>query len=218
MFIFRIISNLIRLALNLVLLPIRLLTRSFFGIILLVALGYLFLNSKQGSHGSRPSAPIFPTHSASSGVKTATVPTEEEENPGGQPVVIDPVRVIEDGNSSFSTDLMQLMDSFERIHYSQNFYSAMDTLNAKQERTWVHKNIAGKFTITETFQNKRKQTCKRFKEVLKVHEIQQTLDAMACQRDQGGWCKLRPSSTPGCGLGQAPSTLRDIGRSVNNLF
>jgi surface antigen len=214
MILFRIVANLIRLAINLAMLPIIILSRHFLGILLLIAIAYAVVQSSKGGSSNEPTPNVPPPV-----MNSSTEPQKIEKGKNAEPpVVIDPVRTIEDGNSSFSTDLLQQMTEPERISYSQNFYWAMDHIATGQTHIWANQNIAGKFNVTETFKNKRGQTCKRIKETLKVHSIQQTLDALACQRAQGGWCKLRPNATPGCGLGRASSTLNDISRSFNNLF
>jgi hypothetical protein len=125
---------------------------------------------------------------------------------------------VEDGNSSFATDLIKKMLPEERASYSQMFYWSMRHLEPTQHYAWAKLNIAGEFTVTEVFTNKTGVRCKRFTETLKVHEIKQTLNGLACEQKNGAWCKLHRNATPACGLGQEPSGWRDFKRSVGNMF
>jgi surface antigen len=215
MVLFRIIRNLLRLAINLALLPIALLSRNFFGIIILIGLGYVAStyiknDAKIRQESGEIAAPGSKASTAPSAIPTVA-PTAKGNVPPA-PEIVDPVRVQENGNSAFSTDIMKQMLASESIYYSRVFYWAMDTLKPGQTRDWASHNIAGTFTITDSFLNKRNMQCRRFKEILKVHAIQQTLDGMACQREGGGWCKLRPEATPACGLGGSSGILDGIGR------
>lgn len=119
-----------------------------------------------------------------------------------RPSEIQPILIIEDGNSAFSSDLVPAMNAQELRHYSDQFYWAMNHATDGQAHQWDFFNIHGTLTPTTSFVNNLGDTCRRFEEVLKVHETQQTITGIACQQRGGGWCKLRPNSTPACGLGR----------------
>jgi len=132
-----------------------------------------------------------------------------------------PVVKTEDGNSAFSSDLLRKMRKDELAYYSQVFYSTMNTAENGAAHQWSWQNIHGTLTPTDRFTNKRGETCRRFNEVLKVHETQQNLSGIACEKQGGGWCKLRPSSTPACDLGRKPgfgAWWSDLMRDTNSLF
>ena len=218
MVIFRIISNLIRLGMSLALFPVFFLLRNVFGIILLLGVGYIAFQSykadKAVNHAASQQAvpqqaANNPRHSVPSGQLDAN----------GKPIMIDTVTVLEDGNSSFATDLLTKMSSAELQEYSRHLFWAMDNMPDNKAHQWYSLNIAGTMTPTKTFRNKRGFICRYFNETLKVHEVQQTLNALACQRQEGGWCKLRPDYTPACNLGgSTPGILDEIGGSISNLF
>lgn len=197
MVVFYIIRNLFRILLATVLLPVIFFVRKFASIIVMVILGVLLWQCMM----DQPSKKAAPT------------------GPDGKPVVyIEPVRIEEDGNSTFATDMIKKMREDERITYSQHFYWAMNQGAKGQKYTWNQHNIAGEITITDSFTNKTGTACKRFNEVLKVHEVRQTLSGLACARGDGSWCKLRRNATPACGLGQEPSFFDSIGNKLNRLF
>lgn len=107
----------------------------------------------------------------------------------------------EDGNSNFSSDLYQIMTDEERMQYSNVFYAVMSNVEDGKEWVWHFYNINGFITPMQTFRNPSGQVCRKFKETLKVHKVQQTLDGTACDNGGGSWCKLRVNATPACGLG-----------------
>lgn len=197
MVVFYIIRNLFRMLIAALLLPIILFTRRFSSIIVMVILAVLLWQCVM----DKPSAPQKPL------------------GPDGKPIVyIDPVRTEEDGNSSFSTDLIKKMREDERVVYSQHFYWALNQGATGQKYTWNQHNIAGEITIAEVFTNKTGSTCKRFNEVLKVHEIRQTSSGLACARGDGSWCKLHRSATPACGLGREAGFFDGISSKINRMF
>lgn len=215
MVIFRIIRNLIRLALRIALFPVFFLMRNVFGIIILCGIGYVIYTSYQTDQvvSQTTSAPAVQRENSRELVSSGQVDAQ------GQPIMINRITVMEDGNSAFSTDLLSKMSSAELNQYSQVLFWVMSNQPNGEAHKWNHLNIKGTITPTKTFLNKRGHACRYFDEVLKVHEVQQTLNGMACQRKGGGWCKLRPDSTPGCNLSRpAPGMLESIGESINNLF
>lgn len=198
MVVFYIIRNLIRILIAAVLLPIALFTRRFSSIIVMVIAGVILWQCMMDSPPER----------------------KKPVGPDGKPIVyIDPVRMEEDGNSVFATDMIKKMRDDERVVYSQHFYWAMNQGSvAGQKYAWNQHNIAGEITIGEVFKNKAGIPCKRFTEMLKVHEIRQTLEGLACARPDGSWCKLRRDATPACGLGREPGFFDGISSKINNIF
>lgn len=198
MVVFYIIRNLIRILIATALLPIVLFTRRYASMIAIVIAAFLLY---QCMMGTAPTAP----------------PNGKGTN--GQPMIlVDPVRVKENGNSVFATDMIAKMTNEERAHYSQKFYWVLNNGSVHQKYTWNKHNIAGTITITHAFTNKTGTMCKRFTEVLKVHEMQQNLMGLACAKPDGSWCKLKPTSTPACGLGKERGMFDGLTNSLGDLF
>lgn len=201
MVIFRIIRNLFRILLAAALMPLVVFIRRYASILVILAAGFMIYQCTQSN-----SPPEGVSAVGTSGKNTQKLPP------------ISPVRKEEDGNSRFATDMIQKMTEQERALYSKHFYWALGQGNPGQHYEWQEHNIAGNITITGVFQNKSGKTCKRFDEVLKVHEIRQTLSGLACAKADGSWCKLRPDSTPVCGLSGNAGWLDNIGGSLKKLF
>lgn len=139
--------------------------------------------------------------------------------PAGVPLVVEKATKFEDGNSSFSTDLYRTMTEDERAQYSTVYYAVMSHVEDGKTWTWNYYNINGTLTPTETFRNPSGNVCRKFKEVLKVHTVQQTLDGTACDNGGGSWCKLKVNATPACGLGGRGGGMFDgLGSMVKGLF
>jgi surface antigen len=194
MVVFRIIRNLLRLLLAGLLLPLVLFLRRYSSLIILVLIAVILFKCMGGNIGGQKPAPKEKL------------------------IVVDVVSVEEDGNSRFATDLIQKMHKGERVLYSKHLYWALNKGAAGQQYEWSDGNIAGKIIIVSDFKSKTGARCKKFKETLKVHEIRQTLDAQACRRADGSWCKLRANSTPACGLGKQPGMFNAIQGGLKNLF
>ena len=129
--------------------------------------------------------------------------------------------IYQDGNSAFSSDLISSMSKEELAQYSHVFYFAMNNIQNGKTHTWNFYNTHGAITPTSSFKNNYGQTCRRFKEVLKVHSIQQSIDGLACPRYAGAWCKLRPNSAPACNLGGKGGIgdwLDNAERGIRGLF
>lgn len=203
MVIFRIFFNLMRLALRLFWLPVFLLSRNLFLVILLVVGVVIYL---QFQDAEQP-AQLTPA-SADPVVQSQPQPVSS-----GQ-ILVEVVRKREDGNSAFAADLYSLMNDQERAYYSQLFFWAMTNLPTGQPHAWVNGNMNGMFTPTRTFTNASGTTCRNFSEVLKVRSIEQTLAGIACQKPGGSWCKLKANATPACGL----SGERGLWDSLKDLF
>ncbi len=219
MVVFRVISNLLRMALGLIFLPLRLLGIPLailmvpvriimhnFVLIAVVIIAILVYRSCTDPYvgGSKPGMISTP---------------KQAKNRGNGPIVIDPVTKQEDGDSAFATDVYATMSDEERAYYSHMFYTTMSTLPDGQTHEWTDYNIAGSLRPEDTFSNNVGVRCRHFSEALKVHEVQQTLTGIACDNGGGKWCKLKSTSTPGCNLGQpARGFLDSIGDSVKDLF
>lgn len=207
MVIFRVISNLTRLGIRLALFPIFLLTRNLFLVVIVVAavLIYTALGTSSGSNRTAS--------------QRDANPVRMERNAQGQMVqVASPVRTTEDGNSAFANDLYAQMTDEERSAYSQTFFWAMASLKDGASHQWAHTDIAGTLTPTNSYKNKVGATCRNFNETLKVHSVQQQLQGIACQKNDGSWCKLKANATPVCGIGHNPGMLENFGTSLKNMF
>lgn len=108
---------------------------------------------------------------------------------------------IEDGNSAFSKNLIELMQPFEKQAYSKQFYHAMQEQKPGEEYKWqIMPDIYGAITPAEFFKSSSGVDCRRFSELLSVKGNNQSIRGMSCRRKEGGWCKLRPNSVPICGM------------------
>lgn len=208
MVIFRIFFNLIRLGLRLLWLPLTILSRNLFLVILLVVAVLIW----RACDNATP-----PTQLTPAGVPTTAAPavTSTPRSSGKQAqVVIEAVTKREDGNSAFATDLYKTMDDAQRAYYSQIYFWAMTNLPSGQGYDWANGNTQGNFTPTDSFSNGRGETCRHFTERLKVRYIEQTMEGIACAKPGGSWCKLKKNATPACGL----SGERGFWDSLKDLF
>lgn len=208
MVIFRIIFNLSRILIGLFLrvawLPLLLIKRHLF-IVILIVLGFVIYAQ---FNDSKTPTQLTPGTAAQPQQRSAQAPRQA-------PQPVEAVRTREDGNSAFATDLYALMDDEQRGYYSQFFFWAMNHLPDGQTQGWANGNTEGSFTVTRTFLNASGASCRNFTEVLKVRHIEQTLSGVACPRGaDGGWCKLKPNATAACGLGGKPG----FWDSLKNLF
>lgn len=201
---------------NILWLPFSIIGRNLFGVIILIAIIVFFVVLKDDESSIQQQDFAIPSDSVQS-QSAATVriaPTPPPQTKGAPPVVIEPVRKIENGNSSFAQDLLKLMTDEERAYYSQMFYWTMNNTPSGKSSHWSNGNTFGSITPQAIFLNKRGYACRNFSEVLKVRDIKQNIRGISCQRGGGAWCKLGPNATPGCGLGQASSMWQDIKRSI----
>lgn len=117
---------------------------------------------------------------------------------------------LRDGNSRFATDLMTKMGPNELQWYSRIFYHALKTLPAGETHQWHYqmagKTMFGRITPGPVEKKDNGVVCRDFKELLIVDEHAQSLRGAACQRLEGGWCKLRLTSAKTCEI-KAPSGL-----------
>jgi surface antigen len=106
----------------------------------------------------------------------------------------------EDGNSDFASDLLVQMTPEELSYYSQVYYTVMRSQPTGKAHVWSYYNMHGTLTPDKPFKNNYGHYCRRFDEVLKVHQVQQRLSGIACEKKDGSWCKLKKTDTPICGL------------------
>ena len=222
MVVFRIFSNLVRMALGVIFLPLRLigvplaivmlpirLIMHNLPLVMIVIVTIVVYRAFTGEHSGSSMNQLRPAVSA----------PKQAKNRGNGPIIINPVTKVEDGDSAFATDVYATMSDEERAAYSSAFFWAMSNITDTQTHTWSSYNIAGSLRPESTFTNKAGVTCRRFSEVLKVHEVQQTITGTACANGNGSWCKLKPNATPSCNLGQPSRGLLDsISGSLQNLF
>ena len=184
--------------------PLILLRKRAFGFLVLGGIIYLLVTLYGGDSDDQE-------HASSRGSRTA--------QPGKS--LIQPIKRVEDGNSAFSSDLLPSMNEEELKYYSDMFYMVMDTQPSGNPYRWSYFNIHGSLTPGDTFSNKLGDQCRRFTELLKVHETQQSMEGIACEDHGGAWCKLGKNWTPACGLGRKQgigSWWSDTKRSIGNLF
>lgn len=178
--IFRIFLNLFYKLYYLLFIPAYLLFRRSFGLIIIIALGYGLVQLFSGSDDA--------TRAKATDMADAPVP------------LVQIVTRREDGNSKFAQDLLTRMSPEELSFYSQTFYWVMNHQPAGEPHVWHYFNTHGQLTPKKSFKNNHGTECRRFSEVLKVHDTEQTLDGIACRRDAMSWCKLGKNYTPICGI------------------
>lgn len=189
MVIIRIFLNLFGMLSRSLILPIFLLRRHAFALILLAGIVYVVLQF------TADEAPENYTAS-SGGAVTGAAPLSSG--------IVNPVTTLEDGNSMFAKDLLKAMDQNQATYYSRVFYAVLDQVEDGVAYPWQQGDIAGTLTPTETFKNGRGVKCRKFDEILKVGVTQQTINGQACERGDGSWCKLKLSGTAACGLHTKP--------------
>lgn len=216
MVVFRILSNLLRLAflplrllgipVAILMIPVRILMHNFVLVAVVIATIFIYRScSEQSNYGPSHPSPI--------------ASPKQAKNRGNGPIVIDAVTKQEDGDSAFATDVYATMSDEERAFYSHTFFTAMSNLPDGETQGWTNYNIAGSIRPDDTFTNKTGTRCRHFSEALKVHEVQQTLTGIACDNGGGTWCKLKSTATPACNLGQPARGLLDgITTSIKGLF
>lgn len=198
----RLIRSLINLAFSIFMLPLRMLSKNFVGTVLLFGLLYL----------------AFAPNEDTQPVKAPPRKPQQLDHNGRPVVTVDPVRQVQDGNSRFSDDLLSQMSPEELRHYSSVFYWVMRYQGEGVGHRWAFYNIRGTITPFSRFENNHGHECRKFKEELKVHDTLQTLDGLACERADGGWCRLRFDSTPLCGIGEKGGMFQGFGTKLQNLF
>lgn len=191
--------------------------RRVFGIAVLVGFGYIVsLFFESDDLGAIPAPPNIAVPANPSSGSPVAPPLKK-----GEDALVQLVTKTENGNSAFSADLIEKMDGKELQFYSQTFYWVMQHQKLGKAHSWDYLNIHGTLTPVSEFKNKLGDTCRHFTETLKVHEYQQTIKGVACEKYGGGWCKLRPNSTPACELGRKPGISNwwfDTQQSFKRLF
>lgn len=163
---------------------------------------------------------LFVSLSDDESVNTAKKPTVKAPATTYSSVVQQAIR-FEDGNSVFSEDLLPKMNHDEIAHYSRVFFWVLENLPNKKTHNWNFFNIHGSITPTSRFKNNFGHVCRHFSEILKVHDVQQEISGIACQKPGGGWCKLRSNSTPACNIHRKPglgSWIDDVQRGISDIF
>jgi surface antigen len=197
------LASLIKLIFSLITLPLRMLSKNFVGTVILF--GLLYLAFWPADEGTQP-------------VKAPPRKAQQVDKNGNPVITIDPVRKVEDGNSRFSADLLSQMAPEELRHYSSVFYWVMRYQDEGKPHRWAYYNIRGTITPFSSFENGHGHECRKFQEEIKVHETLQTLDGIACERNDGGWCRLRFDSAPLCGIAENGSMFQGVGSRLRNLF
>jgi hypothetical protein len=132
---------------------------------------------------------------------------------------------VKDGNSRFAANLLQRMSPMELQWYSRVFYHALQTLPSGETHQWLYEagenRMFGRITPGGVDKQDSGITCRPFQELLVVDGKAQRMNGVACQRLEGGWCKLRPGSARTCEI-QPPSGLDGFWysakRSLKQLF
>ena len=108
---------------------------------------------------------------------------------------------IANGNSAFSTRLVEIMDPIDMQTYSSYFYYAMKNATPDKPYRWMASNdLFGEITAQPAFTAGGGSTCRYFTELLSYHGKGERFNGAACQRDANSWCKLGPRSTLTCGI------------------
>lgn len=175
--IFRILINLYYKLYRALYFPIQILAKRSFGIVIIGGLLYVLIQ-------------FF----------SADEPKQALPSAGGGEGAVQMVGKLEDGNSDFASDLLVQMTADELSSYSRVYYAVMRNQPAGQAHDWSYYNTHGSITPAEMFKNNYGHRCRRFDEVLKVHQVQQKLSGIGCEKKDGSWCKLKRTDTPICGL------------------
>lgn len=181
--------------------PLALAWQRVFGIGVLVGFGYIVSLFFQSDDLSKPpppppviATPAFPGLDPDKVITPANAPKDAS--------AVQPVLHHQNGNSAFADDLLPKMKKDELRFYSSVFYQVMTHTKTGESQAWQYANVHGTITPTSSFKNNLGQTCRAFRETLKVHQTQQKISGKACEQRGGGWCKLRNESTPACDLGR----------------
>ncbi len=223
MLLFRIPFNLarmvIRLAFSLLWLPIHLVTRHLFLTFVIIAGILMYAQFKTSSEEKVESAlPSAPPPGLAVAPQLQGAPVAPSQKKQSKAPRVDPVMKEENGDSAFASDLYAAMTDAERAQYSNIFFWVMNNIQDNRHYTWTNVNIDGTIEPLTSFQNRLGHRCRKFREVLKVHTVRQSITGTACDNGGSTWCKLKPNATPMCGLGHEPSTFEGIKRSLKNIF
>ncbi|TAF15706.1 MAG: hypothetical protein EAZ74_01110 [Alphaproteobacteria bacterium] len=118
-------------------------------------------------------------------------------------------------NSVFNASSLDIMGDMERHNYYKHFYHVMTHEQADVPYRWkISDNFFGSLTAQAPFKARSGVMCRFYKELLSYRGQHESFDGLACQRQRGGWCRLRPQSAHTCSLGK-PSKMDMF---FNNLF
>ncbi len=190
---------------HVLLIPLKIFARHTVLCLVIIAIAILYFALKKDPH-------------AVDNLKPKEKTERQAKAPKGPVPLVEPVTIREDGDSAFATDTYALMSEPERTNYSKNFYNILATTPDGEARSWDYYNIQGSLRPLKTFTNSSGAVCRTFTEVLKVHQIQQTISGTACQNVGASWCKLKPNATPQCGLGHKPGAFDGLGNAIKGLF
>lgn len=179
--------------------PFTLLAKRGFGLIIMAGALYLLVQ-------------VFSSDDA---VKTSPAPLPQMAGEFAKP---SKAGRYENGNSSFAADLISTMTPEELRYYSQTYYRVMSHQPAGKAHQWQYATMHGSITPAEVFKNNYGHRCRRFAEVLKVQNVQQKLDGIACEKVGGGWCKLGAQFAPICGLAPKSGIGAWWDRTTRDLF
>lgn len=129
--------------------------------------------------------------------------------------------VIEDGNSAFAQKLWGKMEKPVQVIYSREFSFAIQYTPSGESHLFnmPPQNLFGKIMPKDVYQSKTGTYCRNFEELLVYKGVAQRYHGKSCQRkDNNGWCKLGPESTPNCELGYSEGTWGDIRRTWRRWF
>ena len=139
------------------------------------------------------------------------------QNQNGQ-LVQQTVQHIEDGNSRFTKNIVTRMSPEQQKYYWQVFSYAVGSVPQDTPYLWQYQNIGGSITFTEDFNNSRGETCRTFKESIKVATRQQNLDGKACfDSYRNRWCKLKLNDTATCRIKAEDGWDKSI-RELKSIF
>ncbi len=128
---------------------------------------------------------------------------------------------IEDGNASFSKNLMKAMNEQQRQRYTLAFYHAMNLVPAGETYNWKSISMFGYFKMKENFVSKSGMICRKYEELISLQGHNQQFDNMACQyrNNPKNWCRLRATSTPSCEIsGTPPSGFDSFSGWIKKIF
>ncbi len=115
---------------------------------------------------------------------------------------------IRNANSAFTKTLLATMPPTDLQTYSTNFIHAMNHTHAGQPYRWLVSDLLfGEIIPDAPFQAKSGVYCRKFRELISYQRQHERYKGMSCQRKSGGWCRLRPNSTPSCEIG-SPNRFR----------
>lgn len=126
---------------------------------------------------------------------------------------------VEDGTSVFNVSIGKSMQGNDYPLYASHFRYAMTHFPADRYYKWmIRPTFYGYFKAEQPFKAKSGVMCRRFEEVTSYNKVNQRFKGVACQRGDGGWCKLRGTSTLSCGIGTSSTTSIFWRNTVNGLF